>query len=351
MKNKWVREDLKNFTPYRVTQEPNAVRLDANESFFFLPSCIKDRLILWLQDEENLNRYPDTDNTQLRQAIANFHNLSIENVTCGVGSDQLIDSIIKVFISPKETVLSVSPTFSMYEMSTRLNHGCFSALALDEDFHFSGSELVDESKRIGAKLILLCTPNNPTGNALDMREILYVLENCDIPVVIDEAYIEFTETSLVSYIPKYENLIILRTFSKAYGLAGARVGYALAQRDLIDSIDIVKPPFNLPTLSQFLATEAIQEHDLYRERTAQSNKNLKYMQNALERFDFIQTHSSCANFLYIHSDRDLYHLLKEKGILVRNLGFRDNRYTIRISVGTEKEISQLLCALENTTQQ
>lgn len=350
MKNKWVREDLKSFKPYRVQQEANAVRLDANESFFSMPQRVKDRLILWLQEEENLNRYPDTDNTQLRQAIANFHKVDPENVTCGVGSDQLIDSIIKVFISPKETVLSLSPTFSMYEMSTRLNHGCFHALALDEAFLFSGKKLVEESEQRDAKVIIICTPNNPTGNTLDIQEILYVLENVDIPVVVDEAYAEFSDVSMVSYIPQYENLIILRTFSKAYGLAGARVGYALAQRDLIDSIDIVKPPFNLPTLSQLVATEAIKEHELYRERTVQSNKNLDDMAGKLQSFDCIQTYFSRTNFIYAQSDRDLYRLLREQGILVRNLGLRDHRYTIRISVGTEKEISQLIRALEKITQ-
>ena len=338
---KWIREDLRNFKPYTVEDVGYAVKLDANESPFYLPGPVKQALIRWLERDENLNLYPDTSSTQLREKIAAFWNVSAENVTCGVGSDQIIDCITKAFLETSDSILTIEPTFSMYAQSALINKGKVISLKSDEDII---KEAQDPQNNV--KLLFLCTPNNPTGHNMTPHTITKILKELDIPVVVDEAYAEFSETSIINYINEYPNLIVLRTFSKAFGLAGARVGYALAHKDLIKAIDIVRPPYNLSALSQQMAVLALENNLVYKERVQMLKKERERVFDALKDNQNLTVYRSDANFLYIESLQDIGALLKEHGIAVRKFPHGDDGlFRIRVTIGLPAQNDAVVTAL------
>ena len=338
---KWIREDLRNFKPYSVEDVGYAVKMDANESPFFLPGPVKQNIIQWLQRDENLHLYPDTSNTVLREKLATFWNMEAENITCGVGSDQIIDCIAKAFLEAGESILTIEPTFSMYAQSAVINKGRVISLADTNDII-----RVAKEPQNNVKVLFLCTPNNPTGHNMEPPDIIRLLRVLDLPVVIDEAYAEFSETSMVEYIREYNNLIVLRTFSKAFGLAGARVGYALAQRELIEAIDVVRPPYNLSALSLQLAVAVLENSMVYRERVQILKKERDRVFEALEGNSLLKVYPSEANFLYIESRQDLGKLLKEQGIAVRMFPQgEDGVFRIRISIGLPAQNDLVIAGL------
>lgn len=344
--NDLVRRDLVNLSEaYHPLRPGGSVKLDANESPWGLPEKIRRKLIRWLDDEENLNRYPDSDNTALREAIAKFWNAGPGNVTCGVGSDQLIDIICKVFIGPGDAIVTQKPTFGMYAVSAVLNHGRAVGTPVGYDLSAAG-RLVDTASSEKAKIIFLCAPNNPTGLGMSEEGVRFILENARSVVVIDEAYGEFSGTSSVPLISKYPNMVVLRTFSKAFGLAGARVGYAIADAALVKMIDMAKPPFNLPVISQLLAQWAIEDAHEFALRAERVTGARDRLYETLNNLDWLDAERSESNFLYIRSERDVAAVLEKGGVLARNFGKSGDEYRVRVTIGSDEEnkkVSDLLC--------
>jgi histidinol-phosphate aminotransferase len=344
--NGLIRRDIVNFSEaYHPPQPGGDVKLDANESPWGLPEKIRRKLVCWLQNEENLNRYPDSDNTALRKSIAKFWSVGPENVTCGVGSDQLIDVICKVFIGPGDAIVTQKPTFGMYVVSAVLNHGRAVQTPVGYDLS-AAAELVDAASSEKAKIIFLCVPNNPTGRGMSEEGVRFVLENAQSVVVMDEAYGEFSGTSFVSLVNKYPNMIVLRTFSKAFGLAGARVGYAIAGEALVKIMDTARPPFNLPVISQLLAQWAMEDAHEFAERAKLMIGARDRLYAALNKLEWLNVERSESNFLYIRSERDVAAVLKKGGVLARNFGKSGNEYRVRVTIGSDEEnkkVSDLLC--------
>ncbi len=342
----WSRSDLKAFVPYHDAHKPFIHKLNANESPFTLTDNVRAKFLDWLQNRENLNIYPDTDSTELRAAISRFWGLDCENVVCGVGSDQIIDYITKAFLEFGDKIIIPNPTFSMYALTSIINRGKIIEAPLNEDYSVDVENTINITNDQRAKLLFLCTPNNPTGNSLNEQSLKRVLEGVNCVVVVDEAYAEFSGGTIIPYINKYENLIVLRTFSKAYSLAGARVGYAVACEQMIEVINKVKAPYNLPVMSQMLAVLALEDSEEYKKRVDYLKAQRESLYIELKKINWLEVYPSDGNFIFAKSSKLITNALEEKGILIRRFGKpMENAEVVRFTVGTKEQNSQLLMYL------
>ena len=337
-----VRENIRNLKPYSSARDDFSgeakVFLDANENSLGSP------LHKWY------NRYPDPHQKQLKNIIAEIKKVQSQKIFLGNGSDECIDLLYRSFCNPgKDNIIICPPTYGMYEVSANINDVEIRYAPLLDDFQLNLAHLetlTDEH----TKIIWLCSPNNPTGNSLHRTDIEMVLNNFFGLVVIDEAYINFSrQKSFIQELEEYPNLVVLQTFSKAWGLAGLRLGIAFASEEIVEILDRVKPPYNINQATQELALKALQEvgqvNDMIRE--------IVDMRNALANV-FIQmqgvqkVYNSDANFILVKIDHatEVYNYLLTKGIVVRDRSRVDLcEDCLRITIGTEKENTVLVDAL------
>ncbi|MBC7958240.1 MAG: histidinol-phosphate transaminase [Vallitaleaceae bacterium] len=349
MIKEYLRKDLLHFQPYHAVNKPYDVKIDANENPFSHCPQVIEAATRWLSNKDHFTRYPDSDNLKLRQKIAEVFNVSDTQVTCGVGSDQLIECIIKAFIEPGECVLVPNPSFSMYELYTTLSHGKAISYELREDFSYDIGSIIRMYEANHPKIVFICTPNNPTGSIFLKSEIKKLLEIVKCPVVIDEAYGEFFQDSMISDLMEYPQIIILKTFSKAYGLAGLRVGYAIASQEMIECVNICKPPYNLSSFSSEMARSVLEHVDYYLQLVQEMINNRELLMQKLEDIGcFERIYPSSSNFILVKTKaQDLVEFLETHKILVRGYGFTGRlSHCIRISVGTEAENKQLIDTLK-----
>lgn len=342
----WMRKDLMNYEPYHASEVPHRVKLDANESPFNMPEAVRDNIIKWLKEEENLNIYPDTDCLELKDELSKFWKVKSENVICGVGSDQLIEYICKVFLEPADIVIAPDPSFSMYALTATMNRGTVISVPLDEQYNYDADAIIECCKKNNPKLLILCTPNNPTGKSISVEDASKILQQVKCPVILDEAYAEFSKATMIPFIEKYPNMIVLRTFSKAYSLAGMRIGYGIASKEMIDVIEVVRAPYNLNTMSQKIAIEILRNCEIYKERIEYLEKERDWLQKELRNFEFISIYPSDANFIYIHTKINLAQELKNRGILIRAFKPINGIYHSRISVGDRHQNEELINTLK-----
>jgi len=343
-----ARRGMRDGKAYHPSISLPACRLDTNESPWNLPENVRGKLIHWLQNEENLNRYPDSGNTIVRESAARLWGVLPGNVTCGLGSDQIIDIICRVFLEPGDCIVTQSPTFGMYAVSASLAHG--RAVAIPAESEGGAEDIVRAALRESAKIVFVCSPNNPTGHSMPEHGLRFILENARCVVAVDEAYGEFSGNSMVSTIDEYPNLIVLRTCSKAFGLAGARVGYAMAGVGMIELLDAVRPPYNIPTISQLVASWALDEASEFKRRAGELNGLRDELYAAVSQIRWLEASRSDANFIYVRSERDVAAMLEEGGVSVRRLPMEGSSYHARISVGTREEnkkVGDILCAKPN----
>jgi histidinol-phosphate aminotransferase len=339
--NKILRKNISLLKPYSSARDEFSgeakVFLDANENSLGSP------LPKWY------NRYPDPHQKQLKQKISLIKKVNAEQVFLGNGSDECIDLLYRCFCEPgKDNVIICPPTYGMYEVSANINDIEIRKALLTEDFQL---DLIHLENLVDAntKLIWICSPNNPTGNSINRDDIETVLNNFNGIVVIDEAYINFAkQRSFIQELSDYPNLVILQTFSKAWGLAGLRLGMAFASSAIVQILDRVKPPYNINQVTQELAIKALDE-------VGQVNDMIKHivdMREALaEVFNRIpiieKVFPSDANFLLvkIKEAKKVYEFLLTKAVVVRD---RSNvqlcEDCLRITVGTEKENTELVDA-------
>ena len=309
---------------------PARIHLDKNENPFDLPHGLKKELCDELS-KIPLNRYPPAYPVELEEKIAEHLGLSHENIIVANGSDELIGLILKVF-DGGHIVIS-SPTFGMYDFFAALEGIKVIDVPLGENFELGDVERFAD----GARAIFICSPNNPTGNAHPGERIIEVLET-GAPVILDEAYAEFARENNIDLVKDYDNLIVLRTFSKAFGLAGARLGYAVASEETADYLRRVIPPFSLNSLS-LKAGEFMLEHLDYVRHV------IRYIIEERERLyrEFKEySYPSEANFLLMRLDA--HNFLLKKGIAVKKLGGRLDGH-IRVTIGKKEENDELMSAL------
>lgn len=329
-----IRETVKNFRPYSPGTVDAEIRMDKNESPFPLPEELKLEILDEIE-KLTVNRYPQSSGDSLREKLAEFHGLKKTNVVVGSGSDQLISYSAGLFAGQSAVV--TPPTFSMYRFYAELNGLKVKRVPLGENFDLR----IEQVKEVldDAAVVFLCSPNNPTGNSFARGKIVEILET-GVPVILDEAYGEFAYDSNMDLIEDYDNLLVLRTFSKAFGLAGARVGYAVGQASTVEYLLRVKPPYNLNSFSLRIAELLIDNYDLIRDRVNFLIDQREKIYSKFERY----SHPSQTNFLLM--DLDAADYLLERGISVRSFTGRLAE-NIRVTVGTEEENDRFIRALRS----
>ncbi len=337
-----IRENIKKLVPYSSARDEFSgaakVFLDANENALGSP------LTKWY------NRYPDPHQVKLKQAISTVKSVSPENIFLGNGSDEVIDLLYRCFCNPgTDNVIICPPTYGMYEVSANINDVQIKKAPLLPDFQLDLvhlENLVDEH----TKLIWICSPNNPSGNSINRADVEMVLNNFNGLVVVDEAYINFSrQKSFVQELQDYPNLVVMQTFSKAWGLAGLRLGMAFASTDIIEVMDRVKPPYNINQVTQELTLKALEEVDQVNHMITELVDMREALKKVFEQLPVVEkVFPSDANFLLVKvlEAKRLYNFLLTKGIVVRD---RSNVILcdecLRITIGSEQENTQLVDAL------
>lgn len=334
---KLVKENIENINKYELNKKPYRIKLDANEGENIFFSDIGDEL--------KLNLYPDGDSSLLRDEIGKYLNVDPNNIVAGNGSSEMIELVMKAFIDKGDIILSFIPTFSMYQIFSQIYSAKFIGINCNENFVQDVDVLIEEAKNIKPKIIFICNPNNPTGYLMNKYEIKKLLNNTDSLVVVDEAYIEFAQGSMVEYISQYENLIVLRTLSKAFGLAAIRVGYMVSNKHIINIINKVKSPYNLNSISQYVGVKALREKEKMFQYVEEVKKERKYLYNKLKKFP-IEVYPSNGNFIFFKSEvSKLDEKLNEKGILIRSFS-KDLENHYRVTVGNRWENEEFIKSLK-----
>ena len=306
---------------------------------------------IYLDANENpfgeFNRYPDGDPIQLKQKLAEINQAKTENLFLGNGSDELIDLTMRIFCEPtKDSILIMNPSFVMYEIYAKMNNLQVEKLQLNSDFELEKDKFLDTISNSKSKVLFLCSPNNPTGNSI--ADLEFYIQNFKGIVVVDEAYIEFSPNdSAVRLLSKYPNLIVLKTLSKAFGMASLRIGVGLSSPEIASLFIQLKPPYNISSESQKLALEQLNNIE-------QIQNNIKFILEEKEKLkqgldqinEVVKIYPSDANFFLIEfKDAQLiYQKLLDNNILT-SLRHPSLKNCLRISVGTAQENLELLKVL------
>lgn len=341
--NSLVRENIKKLTPYSSARDEfkgeAKIYLDANENSYGSP------LTKWY------NRYPDPLQWSLKEKIGGIKNIAPHNLLLGNGSDECIDLLIRAFCEPgKDNIVICPPTYGMYEVYANINAVDVIKIPLTREYQLD-MDALQERVDAATKILFFCSPNNPTGNSLNRQDLETILNAFDGLVVIDEAYINFSrQRSFVAELAEYPNLVILQTFSKAWGLAALRLGMTLASEDIINILNKIKPPYNINAATQELALKALENLDDVNAMIKTIVDERERLAQALTALPLVQkVQPSDANFLLVQvTDANaVYDYLKSKGTIVRN---RSNvllcEGCLRITIGTEKENKDLVAQLE-----
>lgn len=341
--NGLVRDNIKALVPYssaRGEYDGDAqIFLDANENAFGSPLG------------GQYNRYPDPLQSKLKSLISAHNNIAPNKIFIGNGSDEVIDLLIRVFCRPGEdNIMICPPTYGMYEVAANINDVAILRVNLTDEFELDTGAIC-ETINDNTKIIFICSPNNPTGNSMSRESIIKITKSFNGIVVVDEAYIHYSdERSFIDALENCPNLLIMQTFSKAWGLAGLRVGFACANEQIIELLNKVKPPYNINQVSQSLVTKALQNKLSVEKTVEKTLAERKKLEHAFVKFSFVaEVYRSDANFLLtkVKDAKDLYLFLIKNGIVVRdrsNVMLCDE--CLRITVRTPKENQALLRAFE-----
>jgi len=327
---------------YKAELKTQGIALDKNEIPWNLNEKVEEALIKKIWSME-FNRYPDSNCTDLKKAISRYTGIDTESIGIGNGSDELINVLLQTFINPGDTLAIHNPTFSMYKIYGTICGARIWEYNLDSSFEFKIDEFISCLQKEKPKLVFLCNPNNPTGSSLALSEIEEILKKTDGIVIVDEAYFEFSGVTAAGLIASYDNLIVLRTFSKAFGLAGLRVGYMLACPSVISYFDRVRSPFNVNTFAQAAAAAVLENIDIVTERIKIIKGERSRLTALLSEIESIQCFESRSNFILLRSSyaRKIYKRLQEAGIYIRSFSNPILKDCIRISIGSPEENDSL----------
>jgi histidinol-phosphate aminotransferase len=343
----YFRRFLDGLEAYVPGEQPRSyegvIKLNANENPF--PPSLKLAEVLTPGRIDELRYYPDAVSRELRRRLASLYGVSADNVFVGNGGDEVLRLIVQATVDPGDRIRFPYPSYVLYRTLAEIAQAEIREVDLTEDFQLPA----DFETNIGS-LTFLCSPNNPTGNCLRRGDILRVIEAAKGKgiVVIDEAYVDFSEQNMIPLAMQHENVLVLRSLSKSYSLAGLRVGVAVAHYDIISALFKLKDSYNLNFLSQILAMAALDDKESMRENVKRIRESRAALGGRLENLGF-RVWPSDANFLLVEHPKtaavEIYHRLKEKNILVRYFNERRLESTLRISVGREDENAALIEAL------
>lgn len=345
--SKMMRPALRDLKPYRVPVHPGVVKLDANENPYDFPAALRDEILGRMRGPA-FTRYPDAGARVLRDAIADYTGFGPENIMVGNGSDELILSLMLTFAAGQR-VLIPGPTFGMYRIHAVIAGGSPVAAARESDFSVDPGRLLELAREHRARVIVLCSPNNPTGNTMPAADVERIAAGFDGLVVLDEAYYEFCGRTAVSLVDRCPNLAVLRTFSKAFGLAGLRVGYMVAPEALVRAAWRVKQPFNVDTFSQTAAAVVLENRSVFQAQVKRLCRDGAALYGRLRALPGIEVFPTEANFILFRTPLEpeaVYAGLLERGVLIRNPGGPGLERCLRVSFGRPEENERFLRALE-----
>lgn len=293
-------------------------RLNVNENPYNIPAPLLNQIMGQIT-EFNFNIYPDEKSDELRDELSKQLNVDKDMLICTNGSDELIKIIMDTFVTPGDTVLSHAPTFIEYKIMSDIRGGCYKEVLPNKDLSCDFNALIDEAEKQASGVIFLCSPNNPTGEIFTEDMITKVLEAYKGLVVVDEAYCEFSEQSSIPLLDKYPNLLIMRTLSKAFGLASLRIGYGIASKQIIESLSKNKMPYNLNALSSKIGAIAVRNSDLIYKNIDIIKSERDRMYAELDRIPALSYFKGQSNFILIKTSyaKKISDDLKSKNIMVR----------------------------------
>lgn len=341
-----IRPNIRNLKPYRSARDDfdKGILLDANENSLGAP----------MRHNQNLHRYPSPTQNELRKKIAKFRHVLMENIFTGVGSDEAIDLLTRIFCEPgKDAILITPPTYGMYKVSAAINDVKVVESQLNREFQPDVESILGKADK-NTKILFLCSPNNPTANDLKRTELLKLVELFPGIVVVDEAYIDFSEQeSMAAVVPQYPNLVVLQTFSKAFGLAGIRLGVAISSPPVINYMLKIKAPYNVNQLTAETALEAFNHMDLINFNIDKIREERDYLVEQLSHAPTVEkVYPTNANFILfkIKDAQNIYRQLAEKGIIVRYRGNEPGcQDCLRVTVGMPNENLRFLKTLKEIT--
>ncbi len=338
-----LNEKIRDLKPYDPIEGQYDIRLDANESFCTVTTDIAAKM-LYNAAFTALNRYPDPIAKDVCSAFAEHYQVNAANVTAGNGSDELISVICNAFLMKGDNMITLAPDFSMYKFYSSIVEATCIEMKKRDDLTIDVDELISLSNQNNAKMILFSNPCNPTSLGLKREQVRKLIRSVNALVVLDEAYMDFWDQSLLSEVNEYDNLLILRTCSKAFGMAAVRLGFAVANATLTNAIKAVKSPYNVNSITQTLGTVILKEKELSQAalREILDSKNdlyagLKELEN--KHPNQMKVYESCTNFVFIKTPKakDIYEYLLKNSIAIRFMG----EY-IRITAGTKAENAAVL---------
>jgi len=337
MSREWMRSTARHFQRYYNPEVGDAIRMDTNTNVLGSnPAAVR----FLASQKMDLNDYPNTYSDGLRDALADLYGLERENFVAGSGSDELLDVAFKTFTEWGDDAVVPVPSYTLYDYFVSMNGGRAYAVDLTDDFQLD----VDAMLRPKAKIMIMPSPNNPTGNSFRENDIIEILERADGPVIVDEAYGEYAGRSMIPRVNEFKNLIVLRTFSKAYAMANLRVGYSVSNKNITDMMNCVKIPYSLNAISEGAAIAAVKDQDFIKRSVKLVNDNRVPLSDGLKKLGF-EPFPSDANFILARSPVDHETMtggLKKRGVLIRDFGSkRRTENCVRTTIGS-KELNDIL---------
>ncbi|HEX2865759.1 MAG TPA: histidinol-phosphate transaminase [Ignavibacteriales bacterium] len=341
MIEKLARKNILDLKPYTSARDmySKGILLDANENSLGTTAELYEDLYL--------NRYPDPHQDDLKKTAGEYFGVMGKNLFFGVGSDEIIDLLIRIFCEPREdTVMILDPTYGMYQVACDINNVKTKSVNLTDDFQID-FEAVKKNFDNTVKIIFLCSPNNPTGNLLRKEDVLKLAETFNCVIAVDEAYVDFAgDNSLIKEVAGHENLVVLRTFSKAWGLAGIRLGFCVAGEEIIHLLFKVKAPYNVSSLTRQAVIRAIgnsRKKDEFVQKLISERERLKSELSKMP--GIIKVYPSDANYLLFKCNdaRLVQKKMAEEGVIIRDRSsYEMLENCLRVSIGTEDENNKFL---------
>jgi histidinol-phosphate aminotransferase len=334
---------------HKINVKPSQIiKLNSNENFFvplnFLRKILKDSV-----DEIDPRIYPRDEPKELQESLSQYLKISSNNIIIGTGSDQLIDLVSQMFLGSRDEALSISPTFSIYKRCVKIHKAKYIEIPLREDFSLDLAKIL-KAVTDTTKLIFLCSPNNPTANQFDTEAIKLLAEKFNGVIGVDEAYVDFSDSSIVNLIKDFENLIIFRTFSKVFGLAGLRVGYAISNQKLSKILnEKFQMPYSVTLLALKSTLKILENINIINKTIVEIKEAREKLIDSLNKIHGIRAFDSETNFVLFQACRssdEIYKALLKKGIIIRNIG-RVLRYKncLRVTIGPNFMMQKFLSAL------
>ena len=334
------RKDLDKMPSYDGTERDYRIKVNANECNLNLPPLVEERVLSRLS-RVAFNRYPNYEYDSLREQIARNFSIDVEQILLGSGSSEIIEKLFYAFGgSTSSKIIYPQPSFSMYKIYAKAAEAQPIPFELDDKYDLDVDKYIATIKKEEPTLAVVCNPNNPTGNVLTVDQIEEIVKNVNCAFLVDEAYVEFYGKSAVNLVKKYSNLIVARTFSKAYGLAGARVGYMIANKEVTKMIEKTYMPYHMNSLSLATADIVYQMRDEFVPRIQMMISERKRMSEQLKTLKGVKVYPSNTNFVLIHYDKavELNDYLESLNIGVRSFGSAPRlENCLRISMGTREE--------------